>query len=109
MVFGGAVGACAPSSLCDPGQVYSNGICYAVDAAPSAIDADPRFAHFGDVCSIDPDCALPNAYCVKLPGETTGYCTGTGCLTDPDVCPSAWSCVDLSVYQAGLPSICVKP
>jgi hypothetical protein len=38
-----------------------------------------------------------------------GFCTRTGCDTDPSVCPSGHACVDLSGFGPGLPSICVPP
>lgn len=95
--------------LCDPDQTYSQGVCYGPDAAPSLIDADPAFAHFGDVCTTDMECAVPTEMCAKQPSDPTGYCTRTGCLAEPAICPSGWGCFDLSVLQAGLPSICTKP
>jgi hypothetical protein len=105
-----AIGGCADTeNLCDPGQTYSNGICFAPDAPAPTADADARFAHFGDVCTANPECALPTAFCVILPGATSGYCTAVGCLADPGVCPATWGCVDLSVYGEGLPSICSAP
>ncbi len=109
MIGAAALAGCSSGSLCDPGQTYANGVCEVPDGAPITIDANPRFAHFGDVCGADADCPLPTAYCAKQPAAATGYCTGVGCLADPTVCPPAWSCLDLSVYQAGLPAICTSP
>jgi hypothetical protein len=104
-----ALAGCGTSSLCDPDQRYENGVCYAPDAPPPTADANPRFAHFGDVCTTEVDCGAPTAFCTKQPGASSGYCTGTGCLADPTVCPAGWGCVDLSVFQAGLPAICTQP
>jgi hypothetical protein len=105
-----AIAGCADQeNLCDPDQTLSGGTCYAPDAAPPTADADPAFAHFGDVCSASPECALPTVFCVVMPGATSGYCTAVGCLADPTVCPAGWGCVDLSIYGAGLPSICSAP
>ncbi len=67
---------------------------------------------FGTACSDgtgSTDCSCPAPYCAVQPGQTTGYCTHTGCKETPAVCPSGWSCLDLSVFQPGLPSICTKP
>ena len=101
--------ACEPESeRCDPDQRYSYGLCYTIDAAPSDGTA-MTFPHFGDVCTGDPDCIAPTDYCAKYPSDPTGYCTRTGCLTDPTICPGGWSCLDLSVYLPGLPAICLKP
>lgn len=100
---------------CDPDQRYAFGLCYQIDAAASpadaasTADADPRFAHFSDVCTGDDSCAAPTDYCAKYPSDPTGYCTRTGCLTDLSICPDGWSCLDLSVYLAGLPAICLRP
>jgi hypothetical protein len=108
-----AFAACFPEAdRCDPDQRYSYGLCYTIDAAASTVDgndAGASFAHFGDVCAGDGDCAAPTDYCAKYPSDPTGYCTRTGCLTDPSLCPNGWSCVDLSVYLAGLPAICLAP
>ncbi len=100
---------CGVGRLCDPDQTHVNGVCYAPDAPPATADADETYAHFGDVCVVDTDCPVPTSFCAKLPADPTGYCTAVGCLTDPAVCPAGWGCFDLSVLQAGLPSICTKP
>lgn len=105
-VLSGCVGQ---DSKCDPGQDLSNGVCFTPDAPASTVDADLRFAHFGDVCADETACVAPTTFCVILPGEATGYCTATGCLEDATVCPVDWGCVDLSVYGPGLPSICGMP
>jgi len=103
-------GACGETeNLCDPDQTYSQGVCYAPDAPAPTADANPMFAHFGDVCATSPECALPTAFCVIVPGAASGYCTAVSCLTDPSICPAGWGCVDLSVYGPGLPSICSAP
>ena len=113
LVLAIASAACVPESdRCDPDQRYSYGLCYTIDAAVSPVDgndANASFAHYGDVCAGDGDCAAPTDYCAKYPSDPTGYCTRTGCLTDASLCPDGWSCLDLSVYLPGLPAICVKP
>jgi hypothetical protein len=103
--------ACSHEHTCDPDQTYSSskGVCFAVDAPPPTADANPAFAHFGDTCATNPECALPTAFCVVLPGAASGYCTAIGCLADPTVCPIGWGCADLSVYGPDLPSICTAP
>lgn len=97
-----AAAGCEPESeRCDPDQRYLYGLCYAIDAASNA--------PFGDVCSASTDCPTPTDFCAKQPADPTGYCTRTGCLADPGRCPTGWSCVDLSVFAAGLPAICAQP
>jgi hypothetical protein len=68
---------------------------------------------FGTTCSDTTnhsDCPCgPANYCAAMPGQTKGYCTAQGCKADPSVCPSGWSCFDLSAFSPTLPSICTKP
>ena len=65
---------------------------------------------FGTACTSDADCSCEAAgYCALMPGQTSGYCTATGCTDDPSVCPSGWSCFDLSAFSSDLPAICMKP
>jgi hypothetical protein len=75
--------------------------------AGAGTDGDASFAHFGDVCAGDGDCAAPTDFCAKYSTDPTGYCTRTGCLTDASLCPDGWSCLDLSMY--GYPVICLRP
>jgi hypothetical protein len=103
------VGCADKENLCDPDQTLSMGTCYAPDAPPPTADADTRFAHFGDVCTATPECVLPTAFCLIMPGAPSGYCTAVGCLADPTLCPAGWGCLDLSMYGPGLPSVCAAP
>jgi hypothetical protein len=106
-----ALSACVPEDeRCDPDQRYSYGLCYQTETSVPP-DAGPAhsYEHFEDVCVTDGDCAAPTDYCAKWPSDPTGYCTRTGCLTDMSLCPAGWSCVDLSVYLAGLPAVCLRP
>lgn len=125
-----AAGGCI-DSYCDPGQTHQDGLCYpGLDAQPPSIDggaadggptdgsaddggsadatADP-FAHYGDVCADTDGCEAPADYCAVQPGQPTGFCTHTGCLEDDGVCPAGWGCLDLSVFDPTLPSICTQP
>jgi hypothetical protein len=65
-------------------------------------------AGFGATCKSDGDCPCAADYCALMPGQKTGYCTKTGCKEDATVCPNNWSCFDLSLFAASLPSICTK-
>ncbi|MFO0729042.1 MAG: hypothetical protein U1E65_35005 [Myxococcota bacterium] len=64
---------------------------------------------FGIACTDDAGCGGATSYCAKQPGASEGYCTATGCTSAPAVCPTGWSCFDLSVFQPGAPSICRRP
>jgi hypothetical protein len=70
---------------------------------PPASDA------FGAPCTGDAGCSAPTDYCAVMPGKPAGYCTKKGCNDDPTVCPGGWSCFDLSRFEPGAPSICLKP
>jgi hypothetical protein len=67
---------------------------------------------FGTACSdavTHAECGCEASYCALMPGQSEGYCTATGCLDDPSVCPEGWSCFDVSMFQPGAPAICLKP
>src|SRR5688572_12506622 len=99
--------ACSGGHPCDADQTHSNGICFAPDAAIVTTTEDAQaFPHFGDVCAAATECALPTSFCMILPGAEAGYCTAVGCLEDATICPAGWECLDLSVYQPGLPAVC---
>jgi len=118
------------SNLCDPGQILDpvSGYCVAApadggadtgtqpspDASAGAADAagdascSPGTSMFGDPCTTLSDCHCPTDYCAVTPGATMGVCTRTGCDVDGSICPSAYTCLDLGQFQAGLPSVCFK-
>ena len=111
---GTTVAACDFSEPCDPGQIYQGALCYDVpaDAAPAADEGDGAAAGgkaFGTSCPAGTACGGETDYCAADVGAATGYCTHTGCLATPSICPVGWSCLDLSVYAPTLPAICVKP
>ena len=101
---------CLPADLCDSDQIYSDGVCIEppVDAGTrDAIVADAGpFVGYGATCATSTDCGPLTDYCAIPTGQTQGYCTHTGCLAEPSVCPPFWGCVDLSVYGAEAPSVC---
>jgi hypothetical protein len=89
----------APMAAPDAGAPFPGG-----DDAACAGDA------FGATCTSDVDCTCAGAgYCALMPGQTAGYCTATGCKEDPSVCPSGWSCFDLSAFSPDLPAFCMRP
>ena len=83
------------------------------ETTPDKCSAEDAAAAFGMTCadaatSSDCPCAAAG-YCSLMPGQTEGYCTAKGCKENPGVCPKGWSCLDLSVFSADLPSVCLKP
>lgn len=66
---------------------------------------------FGATCAdseAHSDCSCEADYCAKMPGQTQGICTITGCKEDPSICPQGYRCFDLSAFMPDLPSICTK-
>ena len=109
---------CADEATCSEGEELSNGSCVPVSTGepvadePIPCEGEPEVAAFGDVCqdSVDhSDCGCPAPYCAVRQGDDTGYCTQTGCIGDASVCPDGWGCLDLSVFDETLPSICTEP
>ena len=63
---------------------------------------------FDSTCLTATDCGCDTGFCAAMPGQQ-GFCTHSGCLQDTSVCPTGWTCMDLSAYgQQGL-SICTPP
>lgn len=60
----------------------------------------------GDVCASSANCTQEADYCAIEPPATEGICTVQGCTVTPDDCPTGFSCMDLSIFMAGLPAIC---
>ncbi len=61
---------------------------------------------FGVPCTSDAQCTCYASFCSMQPGAKSGICTVKGCKTNPSLCPDGWSCLDLSIFGAGLPSVC---
>lgn len=115
---------CAADATCDPGQELRGGYCFPVtaDAGPRP-DSTPPGDAGGDTCEPDAgpdtigrpctdnidhsecDCSAP--YCAINPGMTQGTCTRTDCIEYPERCPVGYACMDLSIFDPALPSICV--
>jgi len=76
------------------------------DVAPDSGTTQPcTDATFNKACMSTADCGCDTDFCAASPGQQ-GFCSHTGCLQDPSVCPATWSCMDLSMYQPGL-NICI--
>ena len=110
---------CANTATCDPNQELRNGLCLP-QAPPSddaASDAGPlpqcgpdasADGQFGQTCVDSSECACPAPFCAVQPGESQGFCTQINCVSDPALCPSGWSCVDLSAVDPSYPSTCLQ-
>jgi hypothetical protein len=82
-----------------------------MERAPEC-SAEQAAAAFGRPCSdaqTHRDCGCGADYCAIQPGQSSGYCTATGCTQDPTVCPANWGCFDLSGFDPSAPSICRAP
>jgi hypothetical protein len=55
------------------------------------------------------DCPCAASYCSKSPFDSQGYCSVSGCKEDPSLCPAGWSCLDISMFAPGQPSVCTRP
>lgn len=120
--------ACANDASCDPGYEVRDGVCVPVlppppppngeggaggapDSPAACDEASPQTGTFGATCSDGvghTDCACPAPICAVQPGAATGFCTQIDCVRDPSVCPSGWSCFDLSAIDPSYPSTCVE-
>lgn len=119
---------CANDATCDPGYEVIDGSCVAVAPPPppptgeggaggapddpSVCDETrPATGTFGATCMDGvnhTDCACPAPICAVQPGMTSGFCTQIHCDADPSLCPSGWSCFDLSAIDPSYPSTCVE-
>jgi hypothetical protein len=115
LVFVGlSLAACDPSDPCDPGYYSDHFFCLQIDASVGFLpdedaggpDPSKNTAH-GTPCSKPSDCGGEAPVCgaPQLP-----VCTTVECLVDgKDMCPSGWTCLDVTRYAAMLPvtSVCV--
>jgi hypothetical protein len=120
--------SCGRYESCDPGQVMQFNVCFPglvdgglpdVGGAAPATCRPPvipdggddmctdKTSGFGEPCSADSQCRCGKDLCAIIPGETCGFCTRSGCLADPSICPGGWMCYDASAFQPGY-SLCVK-
>jgi len=114
----GIMTACDVSNHCDPGQIYRGYACYAqspdaavpLDTSTGAIDTESEaltcapYEGFGEVCTADSQCRCGLDSCNTYTGN---YCSHTGCIQNPSICPPTWTCSDLSAL--GLGSACIHP
>lgn len=119
---------CANQAKCDPGYELEGSRCAPVEqvipdepdggagagGAPSEVDScDPSESagvEFGTPCRdgvTHSDCGCPAPVCAIQPGAAEGFCTQVDCVRSPEVCPTGWSCFDLSAIDPTYPPICV--
>ncbi len=96
--------ACVGDEVCDEGLTLKDGAC-TLATQDSADKPDPPEG-MGQACSADAECPAAADYCVKQPGAATGICTFKDCTQDPDSCPKGFYCLNLGIFQAGLPTVC---
>ena len=115
------MGACTEDDPCDEGEVLVDGWCNPapVDAAPPEPGSDAAVGNpggdeaggaapaFGQTCMTAAECSAPTNYCALVPGQPSGSCTATGCNLDPTICPTGWSCMDLTAFVGQ--HLCVPP
>lgn len=119
----GLLAACADDAECDDGQVLEENRCVEENSG-SAGSAGTSTAGtgsgaggagadmFGATCTDDEthaECGGNATYCAIQPGQSEGYCTATGCVEDPSVCPDGWGCLNLAAFDPSLPSVCTQP
>ena len=111
--LGGLLG-CTEKTPCSDGERFDNGYCYPVDAAAPRADAaaclaiDAGSSGFGQACTDSTQCVSPTYYCAIQPPNTTGFCSAFGCDTDPCLCPTSWTCMDLTPYGMAA-HLCTPP
>ena len=97
VALGGLWGDCTEKTPCSANEEFRSGYCYPL--APGS---------FGQSCTVGgTECASPAPYCAAQSGDSTGFCTAFGCDTDPNLCPSTWTCMDLSQQYKVALHICL--
>lgn len=122
----GALG-CDVSTHCDPGQVYLMYSCFDVpdagvgDAGGVADDGGGEndggsdgstntcapYEGFGAACTMPSQCPCGIDSCNTFASPT--YCTRTHCLADTSICPTGWTCMDISAFDPVTGSFCARP
>jgi cysteine-rich repeat protein len=88
-------GQADPGETCDDGNNYSGDGCSYLCKSDTV---DGASAEFGQVCAAPAECGALAPYCAVLPGQSSGFCTAFGCDQDASICPSTWTCMDLSPF-----------
>ncbi|HOU92050.1 MAG TPA: hypothetical protein PLU22_13455 [Polyangiaceae bacterium] len=104
---GGATPGDSPGAAGSPAAAGAEGSTAGSGAGIDLVSCDQEV--LGAPCAdgtTHSDCGCDATYCAVQPGATEGMCTRTGCVEDPSLCPEGYSCLDLSAFQPGLPSLC---
>ena len=106
---------------CDPDQIIVNHLCLPgpkPEAGPPDVQVSddvetpdgevedvvnelppPPPGMFGKTCTTagepSPDCSPPAPFCAIQPGQSSGYCSATGCVANPALCPPGWGCLQV--------------
>jgi hypothetical protein len=112
---------CDPSDPCDPGYRADHGFCFLIDAGfdwrsdagssdggDAGEPASNPNAQFGSACMLQSDCGGVAPVCG---GPMLPICTAINCIESPSVCPTGWTCIDVTKYMASAPgvnSVCIK-
>lgn len=107
-VMAALVGACHEDNPCDVGFVLNNDVCIPApvgDAGSEAVEAGPPT--FGTLCRTQSDCTGEVNGCLIMPGGAEGFCSVSGCDSNPALCPADWTCYDLSKIVPAAPWACV--
>jgi hypothetical protein len=119
--LGCLLAGCTENDPCDDNEILVDGWCNPApaDAAADAAAVNPGGSDagesegggaataFGQTCMKDAECPAPTNYCAVVPGTPTGNCTASGCNLDASICPSGWTCTDLTAFIGQ--HICVPP
>ena len=73
---------------------------------PAETAASPALQ--GEPCREKEECAVHVRFCVVMPGELTGYCTKFDCDPAANNCPAGYTCMDVSAYSPGVPTLCLQ-
>lgn len=112
------VNACQPETRCDKGYVFNDGQCLRAPVMSGSSDAGANDGGgpdvtitFGTPCrdgKNHSDCqSATTSVCLIYPDHEVGQCSAVGCNITPAICPTGWSCFDLSTFQPGAPFGCV--
>lgn len=97
-----------PAVDAGPASDRDGGVAVADAAGASCSLAGGDPSGFGAPCRESSECTCEASYCALMPGQTRGYCSKTGCDADEALCPTDWTCLDLSAFAPGQPAICTK-
>ncbi len=122
LIVAGAMGC--SGDRCGPDMELTDGGCVpAALPAPSADKArepttdeptadetdDPVGEGLGLVCLEDADCPADFDLCMRSPFDAEGYCSSRDCVVRAkEACPAGYHCMDLSIFDPGLPTACAR-